>query len=374
MRVRDRQRGLIALAIVVFATAIAAAEPNLLDGLATDDPAALAQAVAAIEHAPTTPDLADALFGAARACEDRLLDPGRALALYDRIASELPAARVAQAAERRAAQLRAEIGPHREHAREAAELAQLIAIADTLTTDELVRRADALAAAPWPGASSAALWVADVLRRQKQFSLAQGRYAEIVQRWPARAGEARLGGAGNALDAHDWALAQRLIDELPAVDPADQLIRDNLRADLARGRSADRWYLTAWIALALVILGLASSLAEASLRGGRRRPSLRPPTEVVFLAPVAVVLVGIAFAARAVVAPAVGQISVAGIVFAWLSGATLDLLRARGRGVRARSIAHAVACAVGAVAIGYIAIVHGELIKLFTETVQAGPG
>ncbi|MBL0216934.1 MAG: hypothetical protein IPQ07_24025 [Myxococcales bacterium] len=374
MRVRHRQRGLIALAAVVLATAVASAEPSLLDGLATEDPQALAAAVTAIEHAPTTPDLADALFGAARACEDRLLDPARALVLYERILAELPETRVAQAASRRAEQLRAELGPHHEHAHEAAAFAQLIAAADTLPTDELLRRADALAAAPWPGAPDVALWTAEVLRRQRRFSLALPRYAEIVRRWPERAASARLGGAGTAIEAHDWALAEQLIDTLPAADPADRLIRDNLVADLDSGRRAARGYLVAWIALGLAVLGLLGSLVEASLRGGWRRPSLRPPTEVMFLAPVAVVLVVIAFAARAVVAPAVAQISIAGIVFAWLSGTTLDLLRARGRGVRIRSIVHALACGAGAIAIGYIAIVHGELLELLAETVQAGPG
>lgn len=374
MRVRHRQRGLIALAAVVLATAVASAEPSLLDGLATEDPQALAAAVTAIEHAPTTPDLADALFGAARACEDRLLDPARALVLYERILAELPETRVAQAASRRAEQLRAELGPHHEHAHEAAAFAQLIAAADTLPTDELLRRADALAAAPWPGAPDVALWTAEVLRRQRRFALALPRYAEIVRRWPERAASARLGGAGTAIEAHDWALAEQLIDTLPAADPADRLIRDNLVADLDTGRRAARGYLVAWIALGLAVLALLGSLVEASLRGGPRRPSLRPPTEVLFLAPVAVVLVVIAFAARAVVAPAVAQISIAGIVFAWLSGATLDLLRVRGRGVRIRSIVHALACGAGAIAIGYIAIVHGELLELLAETVQAGPG
>lgn len=374
MRVRHRQRGLIALAAVVLATAVASAEPSLLDGLATEDPQALAAAVTAIEHAPTTPDLADALFGAARACEDRLLDPARALVLYERILAELPETRVAQAASRRAEQLRAELGPHHEHAHEAAAFAQLIAAADTLPTDELLRRADALAAAPWPGAPDVALWTAEVLRRQRRFSLALPRYAEIVRRWPERAASARLGGAGTAIEAHDWALAEQLIDTLPAADPADRLIRDNLVADLDTGRRAARGYLVAWIALGLAVLALLGSLVEASLRGGPRRPSLRPPTEVLFLAPVAVVLVVIAFAARAVVAPAVAQISIAGIVFAWLSGTTLDLLRVRGRGVRIRSIVHALACGAGAIAIGYIAIVHGELLELLAETVQAGPG
>ncbi len=375
MRVGLRQRGLIpSLALgLLFVTSLALAQPSLFEGLATEDPKALAAAVFAIEAAPTTPELGDALFSAARACEDRLLDPARALALYERILRELPDARVAQAAERRARQLRAEVGPNREHAREAAEFAQLGAVADSLSTDELMRRADALAALPWPGAPDVALWVAEVLRRQQHFALAQPRYADAARHWPERTTAARLGGAGNAVEAHDWSVAEHLVDGLPAEEPADRLIRENLRNDIANGRRAEHFYIAAWIALGLALLGMLASLLEAMFRGGHRRPALRPPLEVMFLAPVAVVLTGLAFAARAVVAPAVAQISIAGIAFGWMSGTTLDLLRTRGRRHRLRAVAHVVACAVGAIAIGYIAIVHGDLVELLAETVQAGP-
>ena len=69
-------------------------EASLLRGLDTDDPRALADAVTAIERAPATPELADVLFAAGRACEDRLYDPARALAIYERIVRELPDAGV----------------------------------------------------------------------------------------------------------------------------------------------------------------------------------------------------------------------------------------------------------------------------------------
>ena len=85
---------------------------------------------------------------------------------------------------------------------------------------------------------------------------------------------------------------------------------------------------------------LLGSLVEASLRGGLRRPAFAPPVEIWFLGPIALVLAGVAFTAHQAIAPAVLRISLAGIALAWLSGATLDLLRARGRRVesRARSI------------------------------------
>ncbi|HEU4616080.1 MAG TPA: hypothetical protein VFS15_28480, partial [Kofleriaceae bacterium] len=80
----------IALALLLAWRIAAADDAALLAGLETDDPTALSQAIHAIETAPTTPGLADVLFAAGRACEDRLHDPARALALYERIVRELP--------------------------------------------------------------------------------------------------------------------------------------------------------------------------------------------------------------------------------------------------------------------------------------------
>lgn len=365
MRVGLRLGGLIAL---VLAAGIAAADAPI-DGLATDDPKLLAAAVSAIEAAP--PD-ADALFGAARACEDRLLDPARALALYERILRELPDARVALAAARRAEQLRAEVGVRGEHAAEAAAFAQLVAAADTLALDDLAARADALAAKPWPGAADVALFAADVLRRRGAYTEAQARYAAAETRFPTRRADALRGGVGAATDAHDWSTAERLIAALPVDREPDRLIRDSLRSDMRAGRRAHRLYIASWIGLLGAALVMLGSLVEACWRRGRR-PPLRPPSEVLFLAPVALVLTAIALASRAVVTPAVAQISAVGVGFAWLSGVTLDVLRASGRRIFARALVHVIACALAAGAIGYIAIVHSGIVELLAETVQAGP-
>ncbi|HEY6033918.1 MAG TPA: hypothetical protein VIV58_06650, partial [Kofleriaceae bacterium] len=72
--------------------------------------------------------------------------------------------------------------------------------------------------------------------------------------------------------------------------------------------------------------------------------------------------------------PVVLRIAIAGIGFAWISGATLDLLRARGRAWRARAIGHVVACAAGVVAVAYLALTGGGLLDLLAETVRFGPG
>ncbi|HEX3764185.1 MAG TPA: hypothetical protein VHW23_36075 [Kofleriaceae bacterium] len=348
----------------------------LLDALGASDRGRLERAVAAIA-APGSAADADLRFAAARACEDRLEDPARALALYERIAREQPSARVAAAAARRAAALRELVGPHGESAALADQLTRLIAHADALPADEVLRTGDALAAAAWPGAPRAGLWLADWLRRSGHAADAAARYARVAARWPDRpeAREAMRGEAGCAIDARDWSRAETLAARLPAVEPADRGIRDELLAAARRGRRRARWYAVAWLALAGAFTALLGSLAEALLRGppGTRRAALRPPLEVAYLAPIVAVLVGVAFTAHPLIAPAVTTISAGGVALAWLSGAALERLRAGDRPRRLRAAGHIVACLAGVAALAYIALTRDNLLDALIETVRFGP-
>ena len=94
---------------------------------------------------------------------------------------------------------------------------------------------------------------------------------------------------------------------------------------------------------------------------------------MLYAAPIAAVLIGVAFTAHRAIAPAVLRISLAGVALAWISGTALDIARARGRDVRMRSLAHVVACVLGVIAIGYIAMTRDGLIDLLAETVKFGP-
>src|SRR5262249_24598081 len=125
------------------------------------------------------------------------------------------------------------------------------------------------------------------------------------------------------------------------------------------------------VALA-ALAALIASLVEACVRA-RERPSLRPPVEVLFLGPVAAVIVGASFTANRAIAPAVTAISIGGLVCAWLSGAALDRLRAHGRPLRARAVAQVIACLLCVAALGYIAMTRDGLVDLLVETVQFGP-
>lgn len=361
------------LTLVIATTAIASADSTaLLRGLDADDPTALSAAITTIERTPTTPDLADVLFSAGRACEDRLHDPVRALALYERILAELPDAGVAIAAGRRAEKLR----QLKSYPKQAAELASLVADADRLAPDDVIRRADLLAATSWPGAADAALWLADWACRTRRFAVGQAHFAQLKTRWPGSE-QAQLGArnaAGCALDARNWNLAEQLANELPAGDVLDRAAREDVLAGAAKGRARDRLYTASWIGLALALVLLVASLVEAMLRGGARKPGLRPPIEVLFLAPVAAVLITGTMATAATIAPSVTRISVGGLALAWISGTALDLLRSRDRAVRLRAIGHVIACAVGVLAIGYISMTYDGLLDMLSETVRFGPG
>jgi hypothetical protein len=350
-------------AAALLAVCASARADGLVDRLATDDPQALADAVAAIERGRADPD---ALYAAARACEDRLLDPARALALYDRIVREAPDARVAPAAEHRAEALHRELGPAGEHAVDASEAAKLVAEADRLAPDELLRRADALAARAWPGAPRVATWTGDWLCRH-------GRYAAALAHFEqARTAEALRASASCALDAREWNDAERLAERLPADDAE---LRDSILEAVARGRARERWYAIAWSALVAALAGLLGSFVETALRSPRRPllRVLRPPIEIAYFAPIAGVLVAIAFTAHHAIAPAVLRISIVGLVAAWLSGGALELARSGARGTRTRALLHIVACVAAVVATGYLAITHDGLLDMLVETVKFGP-
>jgi tetratricopeptide (TPR) repeat protein len=369
-------RRLAAITLMIGCALALARADGLRDALITDDPQRIAAAVEEIERAPAnTPELADTLFAAARACEDTLADPARALRLYDRILAEQPDARVAAAAARRAQILRAQVGTREEHAREAADFARLVAAAERLDPGEVVRRGDALVAAEWPGAPEAALWLADWLRRHERLDEAAARFDAVLARWPdsAHARIALRGGAGAAIEAHDWERAEALASRLPHADDADDVVRQDLLDGAARGRRRARYVVLAWIAVIAAFAGLAGSLAEATLRGGRTRLRWRPPVEVMFLAPIAAVLLGVAFTAHRLIAPAVATVILGALGMAYLSGATLDTLRARGRSIEMRALLHIVGCTFATLALVYLALMRDDLLDIVLETVRFGP-
>ena len=97
----------------------------------------------------------------------------------------------------------------------------------------------------------------------------------------------------------------------------------------------------------------------------------RPPAEVWYLLPLAIVIVLVAQTGNPLVARAVLAIALTGVGIAWLSGALLDAAR---KPVRAsRAIAQAVLVVVAVAAASYLAIDHDRMIDLVLETWRSGP-
>ncbi|HEY1814830.1 MAG TPA: tetratricopeptide repeat protein [Kofleriaceae bacterium] len=351
----------------MLAVARVASADGLADGLATNDPHAVADAVAAIERGSADAAL---LYAAGRACEDKLADPARALAIYERILRDDPGAAAAVAAEQRAAELRPIAADPRGR-----DFVALRADADRVAAADVIARGDVLATAEWPGAREAALWLAEWLRRTGRFRDAETRYAAVIAKWPdsSQAKLAARGAAGCALDAHDWSRAASLAAKLPASDADDRLVRDELLQAARRGRGLAHFGTSAVLALVLAFAALVASLVEAAVRGGWKQPSLAPPLELWFAAPIAAVLAGVAATAHRLIFPAVVAISLVGLALAWLSGSTLALLRARGRATRLRSLLHIGTCAIAVIAVAYLALDHDGLLDLLIDTVRFGP-
>ena len=370
----------IALAIAFASAARADTKPTdglvLVERLGAASKADVERAIADIERAPAdTQYLDEAMREAARACEDVLADPARALALYDRILAEFPNGSASRVARVRARLLRDRVGTGNVYAKEAAELAALVTSADDTPLAEVVRRAEALAALDWPGAPDAAFFLAEWLQRTGRLADAQRRYAAVEARWPGtpQALAARRGGASVAIMAHEWSRAEQLARALPVADEADRVLREELLDRIERGRRLDFWYRIAWILLIGCLLGLVASLVEAALRGGWRRPSLKPPVEVLFLLPIGAVLVGVALTSHYAIAPAVLVLSVGGLVLAWISGITLELLRAHRRPIGLRAAINVTLCLVCVIALVYIVLTHDDLLDMMIETIQFGP-
>lgn len=158
-------------------------------------------------------------------------------------------------------------------------------------------------------------------------------------------------------------------DVLGAVDPA---LVDRAGAEQARDQLATaRHRRTVRIALALaVLISVAGALALA--RKDLRRLA-RPPTEVWFLAPLALLLALVALPGNPLIARAVRWIGVIGVVLAWLSGGLLEIARTRGALSARRAIVHAVlTVAVGAAAV-YLVVDSLGLLDLLGETWRGGP-
>lgn len=163
-------------------------------------------------------------------------------------------------------------------------------------------------------------------------------------------------------------------NDFTAAAAAIAALRDRQNAaDLTAALDAARWRREVrgvlWGVLAVIAVAALVVLRRGagSWRGVARKLA-RPPIEVAFLAPIAIVIAGVAFTGNPLVARAVAAILGVGIAVAWVSGVSLP----RPVGGK-RALVHALVAAIAVAAAGYLAIDHGRMIDLIAETWREGP-
>jgi len=141
--------------------------------------------------------------------------------------------------------------------------------------------------------------------------------------------------------------------------------------DEAEQRRWTRGLLIGVLALLVVVAAWTLRRATGSWGAAARRIA-RPPSEVVFLVPLTVLLVVVGETGNPLVARAVRTIAIAGVVIAWMSGAVVEAMRCRAPIGLGRIALHA-ALAVLAVAIcAYLALDRDRVVDLLLETLRGG--
>lgn len=180
-------------------------------------------------------------------------------------------------------------------------------------------------------------------------------------------------------------LARMLVRD-GALDEAARVVNEALtQADADRAALADvlssigdaerrGWRRTAlWTILGVLSIVAAVSLRRAtgSWRAAARR-IVRPPIEVLFLIPVAALLIVVAETGNPLVARAVRTIVVAGVAVAWISGALLEAARMRGPVGAARMAVQALLAVTTVALAAYLAIDRDHVLELLLETWRGG--
>lgn len=321
------------------------------------------------DAAPQGEDAADALHEAAQLAEERLAEPARALALYERLLERYPNHRLALRARARrdflAAGLRSGASPLTEYQ----DILQ--GYAARPRADSVARMERLLAAHPdFALADRARLWLAENALQADDPATAERHYRDVEAHAPgtATAREATLGRAaallaqGRPLAAHH--LYRALLN---APEPA-------IRAAADRGRATAEQQLLLHAGFIVALLYLLAYLG-AQLWAGRGG-LWPPPLELKFYLPVAGLFLLAALPARDSVLPALALIATGGGLVTWLAGAAdrRAILQGADRtstpyGVVLRLIAMALAV----LALAYAALHATHLVDFLIETLRYGP-
>ncbi len=222
----------------------------------------------------------------------------------------------------------------------------------------------------------AALWLGDAwarigarARAHAWYDRAEAAAGSDLERFRAGLARAQLLAAGGAHDR-----AEEALRALRPPDDLARMARDGALADVARARARAGWLLVARVTLAVcALLAVVALRRRAGSWRGAGRALWPPPLEVLYLVPVALVLVVAAESGNLLAARAAQLILAGAVVIAWLSGAGLELLRRRPGPRWPLALAHAIVAGVATVALVYAAVMHEhQLLDLLAETWHRG--
>jgi tetratricopeptide (TPR) repeat protein len=327
-----------------------------------------------VARGPDEPFADDALLELARIYEERLGDPARAAAAYRRLVAEFPQSRLAIRAQRRAEALAEGLGPDGAGAVPLAAFQAVLADAGTRSREDSIAEVEAILAAhpTWTEAPRARLWLGGLHEQRGALDQAMRQYERVTVTggpWALRGWKARgdlLVMSGRLDDAE---AAYRQVAAL-ARTPSDEAVVQAAGERLAMARQHRRWEWAAWGVLALFLLGTVTSARLVAGSAGRTLRGLaRPPTEVLYVVPVAALLTAASLSEHVLLGHAVTFLAIGGVVVAWLNGAALAL----GPVSRTRALVHVVLCVAAVLAIAVIAALREQLLDVLSETLAHGP-
>lgn len=338
---------------------------------------AVAAFLTLVDRSPSDPFADDALAEAARLLDERLGDPLRAAATYERLVASFPASRLARRAAARAQTLRTGAGPGGRDAATLASFQEILTGFSGRPRSESIARMEALLVES-PGfaeAPRARFWLGSQLLSEGRLDEALVAFRAVATDWPQSEWAPRARKAEG-----DVLLAAGDLDG--AVGAYRALARDGgsewtrTVGEAIRRVQVERWRARgvkgAWVVVGLFLAGMLAVARRG--RGSWRQAVIslaRPPIELWYLLPVALLFVAASLTENGAIARAVAWICAGALVITWLSGAALDATSAV-RPRLAQALAHAGAAAATMVAICAIAVVRERLVDLLVETIRFG--
>lgn len=319
----------------------------------------------------------DALFLAGNLQEDKLGDPEAARATYTILLEQYPGSRSSLSARRRLDALESAMGSDNSGAEPLARFSDiLISFPSRKPSRSLAMAQELIGDYPdWSELFRVRLWIADTYRRQGDLGSALPHYLAVLESNAPADGkrQASLGAAEIQILQGEYEQAAAQIANLRtfSVDASDMHAIDELVELLQQSRSRSRLLWLSKLSLAAMAMALLF-LLRRSCRSWRHtwEQLRRPPSEVLYMVPIAVLMTAMALTGHQEIGPAVATITIGGVLIAWLCGCAL-------RAKQPLSLAHTLLCASAATlasaSLVYLAVYRSSLLDLILTTVQFGP-